>query len=594
VVKIKRQPIITVLGHVDHGKTTVLDYIRGTTLAQREAGLITQHIGATEIPLDALQKVCGDLLDVFNLKFTIPGLLFIDTPGHEAFTNLRKRGGSIADLAVLVIDINQGVQPQTKEAIDILKTFKVPFIIAANKIDVLPGWKPHDKTFVVNLVKQIASAKEAYEKKFYQLLGQISEQGFDSNLYTKVEDYKSTIAIVPISAKTGEGIAELLALVTGLAQKFFADKLEIDEKAPAEGTILEIKEEKGMGTTADVVIYNGTLNHLDTIVVGGANEVFKTKVRALLKPDVMCELRDKKTCFDKIDKITAAAGIKVLAPHLDKAIAGAPFMSAHTDEQVDAAKKKIIKEITDVLIETEDEGVVLKADTLGSLEAATNLFKQRDIPIKRADIGDISKRDISEAASNRDKDPLLTFVLGFNVKTTDLVDSEAERQKVTIVNDPVIYKVVEKYEELITEKKKLIELDKVEGLVWPAKVKILSQYIFRQSNPAVFGVEIIAGRLKPKTDLINKEGVVVGTIKSIEDQGEKKEEAKQGEQMALSVSGMTIGRQAQGGDELYVDINERVYRTFKGDAKKFLTKAEIQILKEIAEIKRRDKEHWGL
>ena len=174
-----RQPIITVLGHVDHGKTSVLDYLRGTTLADREAGKITQHIGATEVPLDKIKESCGELLDLFKLEFNIPGLLFIDTPGHEAFSNLRKRGGSIADIAVLVIDINQGIQPQTRESIEILKSFKVPFIIAANKVDLITGWNSKDKIFIKNLKNQAENVTKYFNNNFYKILGNLSEMGFE-------------------------------------------------------------------------------------------------------------------------------------------------------------------------------------------------------------------------------------------------------------------------------------------------------------------------------------------------------------------------------------------------------------------------------
>jgi len=587
-----RQPIITVLGHVDHGKTTLLDYVRGTTLAQREAGKITQHIGATEVPIGTLKKVCGGLLEVFNLKFTIPGLLFIDTPGHEAFTNLRKRGGSIADLAVLIIDINQGVQPQTKEAIQILKTFKVPFIVAATKIDMLAGWKSHDKVFMANLKQQTQQAKEAYDKQFYKLLGQMSELGFDSNIYNQVDDYTKAVAIVPVSGQTGEGIAELLALLTGLSQKFLKDKLDTDIKKPAEGTILEIKEEKGMGTTADVIIYSGSLTKDDIIVIGGLNEVFDTKIRSLLKPDPLSEIRDKKSGFRHIDRVVAASGIKILAPDLDKALAGAPFASARNENQIKTAKRKILDEIEEVLIETENTGVILKADTLGSIEAAINLLKQKSVPIKRADIGNITKQDILEAGSQK-ANLEAGFVLGFNVKCSDSMRKEAEKEKVPVICQPVIYKIVEEYEEQIEELKKKKELEKLKGLTWPAKFRILGQYIFRQSNPAVFGVEVIAGKIKSDTQIMNSDGLVIGTIKSIEDQGKKLEELKQGEQAALSVQGITIGRNAEANDELFIDVPEASFKRLK-EVKKLLSGAEKQILKQLADIHRREKEVWGI
>jgi translation initiation factor 5B len=586
-----RQPIITVLGHVDHGKTTLLDYIRGTTLAQREAGKITQHIGATEVPIGTLQKVCGDLLEVFKLKFTIPGLLFIDTPGHEAFTNLRKRGGSIADLAVLIIDINQGIQPQTKEAIQILKTFKVPFIVAATKVDMLMGWKSREKTFLVNLKQQTQQGKESYEKKFYQLLGELAEMGFDSNIYNQVDDYSKTIAIVPVSGNSGEGVAELLAILTGLAQRFLHDKLEVDLNKPAKGTILEIKEEIGMGTTADVIIYEGSLTKDDAIIIGGV-DVFDTKIRSLLKPVPLAEIRDKKSSFKHVDKVVAASGIKILAPDLDKALAGAPFASARNADEMEIAKRQILDEIEEVLVETDDVGIILKADTLGSIEAAANLLKQKGVPIKRADIGNITKQDILEASSQKG---ILEagFVLGFNVKCSDGMQKEADKEKVPVICHQVIYKIVEEYEAQMEVLRNQAEIDKLSGIVWPGKFTIIPQYIFRQSNPAIFGIEVIAGKIRANTTLINKEGEKVGTIKSVEDSGKKLAEIKQGEQAALSVKGLTIGRNAEPGDELYIDVPEASFKRLK-EVKKLLTGPEKVVLKEIADIHRRTKEIWGL
>ncbi len=588
-----RQPIITVLGHVDHGKTSVLDFLRGSTLADREAGKITQHIGATEIPLDTIKEVCGDLLNIFKLKFDIPGLLFVDTPGHEAFSNLRKRGGSIADLAVLVIDINQGIQPQTKEAIEILKNFKVPFIIAANKVDLIYGWKSESNFFVKNFETQTENSKKYFNDKFYTILGELAELGFDSNLYHKVEDHKKMVSIVPVSAKTGEGIAELLAILTGLSQKFLGGKLEINSDARAKGTILEIKEEQGMGTTADIIIYDGNIKQDDTIIVGGIGETVTTKIKALLKPKALSEIRDTKSSFEKLNQVFAATGVKILANDLNRALAGAPILSAKTDEEIKDAEKEILKEIKDVLIQTEDDGIMLKADTLGSIEAASKLFEQHEIPIKQARIGNISKRDIVEAESSAEKGSLYSAVLGFNVKMDDDVSSYAKEKKIDVILNNVIYKVVEDFEEKLEERKKRLELEELKDLSWPGKIKIMPQYIFRQANPAIFGAEVISGKISTGINLINLEGKKIGRIKSIEDKGEKLKELTKGRESAVSVSGMNIGRNAEGGDEFYTDISEQDFRKLKSK-KEFLSVDEISVLKEIAKIKRNKKDTWGI
>jgi translation initiation factor 5B len=242
-MKFIRSPIICILGHVDHGKTTLLDSIRGTTVAKKEAGGITQMIGASYVPRGEIDELSKDLASKMKADLKIPGLLFIDTPGHEAFTNLRDRGGSLADLAILVVDVLQGFQPQTVESIKILKQYKTPFIIAANKIDALGGWKSHKtNSFMQSLSQQPEHIQARLDEKMYALMGKISEYGFDSERFDHVRDFTKQIAIVPISAKTKEGLSELLVLIGGLSQRFLGDRLEIDEKGRGKGSIIEVKD----------------------------------------------------------------------------------------------------------------------------------------------------------------------------------------------------------------------------------------------------------------------------------------------------------------------------------------------------------------
>lgn len=586
-----RQPIITILGHVDHGKTSLLDYIRGSSVAAREAGGITQHVGATVVPIRTIQDVCKKISSLFKMEMKIPGLLFIDTPGHEIFTNLRKRGGSIADLAVLVVDINQGVQPQTKEAVEILKSFKVPFVVAANKIDMISGWKTNSLIFTENLKTQIKQVQDDFEKKFYTLLGQISELGFNCNLYTQVADYQKELVVIPVSARTGEGVAELLAMLAGLSQKFMAEKLEIDETSGAKGTILEIKEEKGMGTVADVIIYEGVLTNKDSLLIGGVDDVVCTKVRGLFEPAALQEIREKNTKFKQVDKVCAAAGIRIVATGLDKAAAGAPIFSARNEEEIKAAREKLILDVQSVLITTDDEGIVLRCDTLGSLEAVTKMIQSRGVPIRFAGLGPVNKKDVLQASSVTD--PANTFVLGFNVTIQDGAEKLAKEKDVAVLTDSIIYKLLERFEETVKKRKELLELKKLEGLVWPARFRILPGYIFRQSNPAVFGVEILAGKLKPGVTIMSADGKELGEIKNIESEGVKQESAAQGEKVALSVKGLTLGRQAKESDELFVSISERDYRQFK-EKKELLNKAEIEVLKQVANVMRKTKDTWGV
>ena len=283
-----RHPIVSVLGHVDHGKTSILDKIRGTKVFDREAGAITQHIGASEVPLATIYERCGPLLK--GKKFTVPGLLFIDTPGHHAFSSLRRRGGQLADIAVLVVDMTEGLMPQTVEAIQILRSTKTPFIIAANKVDRCAGWQTADKPFILNVRDQGPTAQASFDEHFYKLIAALYEQGLPSERYDRISDFTKNIAIVPTCARSGEGISDLLAMLVGLAQKFLEARLETDEELPGEGTVLEVKQDKGLGTVLDVILYAGKIRKSDVILIGTKNAPLTSKVKGLLKPMRMTSL----------------------------------------------------------------------------------------------------------------------------------------------------------------------------------------------------------------------------------------------------------------------------------------------------------------
>ncbi|RLF43445.1 MAG: translation initiation factor IF-2 [Thermoplasmata archaeon] len=581
-----RQPIVSVLGHVDHGKTTLLDYIRGSTVALREAGAITQHIGATEVPIDVIRELCGELLK--GKEFTLPGLLFIDTPGHHAFTTLRKRGGSIADLAILIVDINEGFKPQTYESLMILKQYKTPFIVAVNKIDTITGWRREEGTLPERLSKQNDLARSIFEEKIYEIIGTLSEQGFSSDLYTNIRDFSRNVAIIPISAKTGEGIPELLMVLVGLAQRFLEKHLTI-EKGPAKGTVLEVKEERGLGTTIDVIIYSGTLRSTDTIAVGTREEPVITKIKALLKPKPLDEIRDPREKFESVEEVHAACGIKISAPDLEDVIPGSPLRVVTQENKNEVIRE--IKEQTELHIDLDDEGAVVKADTIGSLEAIVKEAKSRNIKIRKAEVGNVSKRDIVDASATND--PLQRIVLAFNVKILPEAEEEMRNQDVTVIKEDVIYTLMERYEEWVYKKKEEIERAKKEAIPRPGMIKFLPEYVFRVSKPAIIGVRVLAGRIKPGMKLMKDDGRVIGTIRSIQSERKSLDEAIQGQEVAVSIEGPTVGRQIKGGDILYTDLPESVVKKLKemGD----LTYDEKEVLDKIIEIKRKTVDRfWGL
>jgi len=584
-----RQPIVTFVGHIDHGKTSLQDFIRSTSVVQSEAGKITQHIGSSNIPLETIKKICGRLLDTLKLKLTIPGLLFIDTPGHAAFTNLRKRGGNLADIAILVVDVNEGIMPQTLECIEILKQYKTPFIVALNKIDILPGWQSKNMFLIQNIGSQPESVQKALDTKLYELVGKLSELGFNSERFDRVEDYTKQISIIPTSAKTGEGIPELLMVLTGLAQRYLEKKLNINSEGNAKGTVLEVKEEKGIGTTLDVIIYDGTLRQNDTIVIGTLTEPVHTKVKALLEPLPLKDIRDKKAKFQAVNRVSAAIGVKISATGIDDVVSGMPLRSCNAND-IQKVKEEIKKEVEEVIVEADKEGIVIKADSLGSLEALLKLLKEKKIDVKKASIGNISKKDISDTQINYEQDPLQSAILGFNVS---LIPDVSVPKNVKVITNNVIYKLIEDFGKWQEEERKKQESGEIDLLVRPCKLQIMKGYVFRQNNPAVVGVDILSGTLKVSTPLMKKDGNRITEVKSIQQDQENVEKAERGKQVAVSLPKVTVGRQINEGDILYSAIPDNDFRKFK-ELKKHLTQDEKEILKEIASIMREKNPVWGV
>ncbi|MAG91466.1 translation initiation factor IF-2 [Candidatus Woesearchaeota archaeon] len=585
-----RQLIVTMVGHIDHGKSSILDKIRNTAIVASEAGGITQAIGASIIPISTIKKISGNLLEKHKLEIKIPGFIILDTPGHAAFTNLRKRGGNLADIAVLVIDINEGIKPQTLECIDILKQYKTPFVVALNKIDLLPGWRSNPNIHLLeNIQKQNESTMLLLEKKLYEIVGRLSEFGFNAERFDRVEDYTKQIAIIPLSAKTSDGLSELLMVMTGLSQRFLEQNLIVNVKGNAKGTVLEVKEEKGLGTSLDVIIYDGSLKQNDTIVIGALVEPIVTKVKALFEPAALAEMRDKKSKFKSVKQVTAATGVKISAPELDNVIAGMPLRSCLPSE-VEKVKQEIKKEVSEVVIETDKQGIVIKADSLGSLEALLKILKEKNIEIKKASIGNISKKDISDAEISHEKDPLESAVLGFNVS---LMPDVKVPQNVKVISNKIIYKLIDEFEKWQESERKRIEGKETEYLHRPCKIQVLKGYIFRQSNPAVVGIDVLAGTLKAGTPLMKNDGESITQAKSIQKEQETIEKAEKGKQVAVSLPNVTVGRQISEGDILYSAIPEGHFRKFK-EFKKNISQEEIALLKEIAEIMRQQNPMWGI
>jgi len=590
-----RCPIVAILGHVDHGKTTLLDTIRGTAVAAREPGRITQWIGASEVPVEAIRKISGELMKRMGIELAVPGLLFVDTPGHEAFTNLRKRGGSLADLAVLVVDVKEGFMPQTLESLQILRTYKTPFLMAANKIDLLPGWRPGPgKSFLESLHRQAKEVEATLDRRIYELVGELHRQGFDSERFDRVEDFKRQVSIVPISAKTGEGLAELLVVLAGLAQRFLREALTIEATGPGRGTVLEVKEETGLGTVMDLILYDGKLSVGDLFAVVGREGVRVSRVRSILKPRPLDEIRDPEDRFERVRSVTAASGVRISAPQLEGVMAGTPFRVIRDPSEAQSLWQEVEEELRRVRIASEINGVVLKADTLGSLEALEGQLRSKGIPIRWADVGEVSRREVVEASTVAQSEPLLGVVLAFNVSVLPDAEEEASRQGVKILTGKVIYELLEELERWRAAKQQEVREKKLESLVRPAKFSLKPGYLFRRSEPAIVGISVLGGVLRPKYPVMRKDGRPVGRIREMQREKKSLTEAKAGEELAVSIEGAVVGRNVEEGEVLYTDIPRDHALKLQRELRDLLSGDEQAVLDEIITIKRREDPTYGV
>lgn len=581
-----RSPILVVLGHVDVGKTTLLDKIRGTAVAKREPGSTTQHIGASFLPWSALEEMCALLVKGLRATVKLPGFLVIDTPGHEAFSNLRSRGGSIADLAILVVDVNKGFERQTREAVELLKARRTLFIVAANKVDRIPGWEPHPGApFVHSFSKQPYDVQAALEERLALIIAELNRYGFAADCYDRVRDFKSTIAIVPISALTGEGIPDLMLVLAGLAQRYLAERLKT-KVGPAKGVVLEVKELPGLGTTVVAIIYEGVIRRGDALVVGGLESPIVTRAKTLLMPKPLDEMRSPEDRYLAVEEVRAAAGVLISAQNLDSAVAGAPLLVAVTE----AAKlaREIQEEVEAVKVKRDVVGVVVKADTLGTLEALVGYLAKAGVPVRYADIGPVVKRDVVEAAVTRKEDKLRTAILAFNVKVTEEAEVETKSAGIKVFTGNVIYQVVEDYLKWYESALAAERRAELSRLILPGKIKILPGYVFRKSDPAIVGVEVLAGRIRRGYPLINGAGKRVGEIMQIQEHRQVMEEAVKGQEIAISMRGKVIvGRHVREGEALYVDVPldhaELLLEKFASD----LSEEELSLLRRIRALRLR-------
>lgn len=508
-----RSPICCILGHVDTGKTKLLDKIRQTNVQEGEAGGITQQIGATYFPLDALQQKTAVVNQDGKFEFKVPGLLVIDTPGHESFSNLRSRGSSLCNIAILVVDIMHGLEPQTLESMKLLRDRKTPFIVALNKIDRLYGWKKIDNNgFQESLAMQNKGVQNEFRDRLEKTKLAFAEQSFNAELYYENKDMRRFVSMVPTSAHTGEGIPDMLKLLVSLTQERMTSSLMY--LSEVECTVLEVKVIEGLGTTIDVIISNGVLREGDRIVLCGLNGPIATNIRALLTPAPLKELR-LKSQYVHNKEAKAALGVKIAANDLEGAIAGSRLLVVGPEDDEEDLEDEVMGDLQQLLskVSKDNRGVSVQASTLGSLEALLEFLKQSKIPVANISIGPVFKRDVMMAGTMLEKAKEYAVMLCFDVKVDKEAQQYADDNGIKIFTADIIYHLFDdftKHRAAIQEQKK--EESKLSA-VFPCVLSPLQ--VFNKKDPIVIGVDVIEGNLRPLTPIAVVKANAVTGVKEI-------------------------------------------------------------------------------
>jgi translation initiation factor 5B len=586
-VKALRQPILSLLGHVDHGKTTLLDRITGAARAAHEPGGITQHIGAFEVSRSTILRLSQGLLRPDQA--TVPGILFIDTPGHRSFETMRRRGGALADLAVLVVDIQEGIMPQTRESIQILRHEKTPFAVALTKIDLLPGWR--DPGGGVSLASHLERCGPEYRREVDSRLYAVAEEllrlGFSAERYDRVSDFTRNLGLVPISARAGVGIAELVTLIVGLSQRFLERELEL-VVGSAEGTILERSDQKGLGPVASVIVYRGVLRTGEEIVITGDAGPFTSRVRGLYRPAPIRKGRGTPSRrLEGLDSVTAAAGVYLSAPEIEKALPGGLFKSLRPEDDRAAVLSELARESQPVA-DLAESGVAITADTLGGLEAMALECREANVPVHVAEIGPVHRALVVRMATVRD--PVHRAILAFSVPVLPDASQEAGHAAVRVFSGAVMYQLLEQYESWRDETRQALEKERRQEVVHPAKLQVLPGYVFRHSRPAIVGVRVIAGTLRPGVRLMHVNGQEAGILRSLQQEGQSVKEAPEGTELAASIDGPVLGRTLQEGDCLLVSLSESTARALRSQS---LTDSERAVYDEVVRLRRSANPFWA-
>ncbi|KAF3942226.1 hypothetical protein ABW19_dt0200853 [Dactylella cylindrospora] len=585
-----RSPICCILGHVDTGKTKLLDKIRQTNVQEGEAGGITQQIGATYFPTDAIKQKTEVVNQDGSLEFNIPGLLVIDTPGHESFTNLRSRGSSLCNIAILVVDIMHGLEPQTLESIRLLRDRKTPFIVALNKIDRLYGWKAvPNNGFQDSLAKQAKAVQNEFRDRLQQTKLAFSEQSLNAELFYDNKNMGRYVSLVPTSAHTGEGIPDMLKLLVTLTQQRMAEKLMY--LSELECTVLEVKVIEGLGTTIDVVLSNGVLREGDRIVICGLNGPIATNVRALLTPQPLKELRVKGQ-YVHHKEVKAALGVKIAANDLENAIAGSRLLVVGPDDDEEDLEEEVMSDLEGLLnkVEKSGKGVCVQASTLGSLEALLDFLSVSKIPVMSISIGPVYKRDVMRAGTMLEKNKEFAVMLCFDVKVDKEAQAYADEVGVKLFTADIIYHLFDAFtayqKELLEQKRR----ETADLAVFPCVLRIVQ--VFHQRDPIVVGIDVVEGSLRVGTPIaIPKPGsdpVVLGRVTSIELNHKAVPIAKKtSPSVAVKIEAANqpvLGRHWEDKDTLYSHISRKSIDTLKDHFREEVAKEDWALIVQLKKV----------
>ncbi|CAG9326649.1 unnamed protein product [Blepharisma stoltei] len=554
-----KAPIVCILGHVDTGKTKLLDKIRRTNVQASEAGGITQQIGATMFPADAIETLTQKLPNL-SLSIDVPGLLIIDTPGHESFSNLRSRGSSLCNIGILVVDIMHGLENQTIESLSIFKTKNIPFIVALNKIDRLYEWSPSkDEAFLTTFNKQSGHVQSEFMRRAKETILEFNHKGYNAALYYENPDPEEYISLVPTSAITGEGIPDMLGLILNIAQTKLRSSIIYQPKL--EATVMEVKTIEGLGTTIDVILMNGVIKEDDNIIVSGFNGPISTRVRALLTPMPLREMRVKGEYLHH-KALRASMGVKISAQGLDHTMAGSPLFIAKNEEEIPRLQEEVQKEITEIFksINNKDKGVHVQASTVGSLEALLEFLKQSKIPVSSINIGPVFKKDIMKAQTQIEKgnEKQYATVMAFDVKITPEAQEYADSCGVKIISDNIIFHLFDRFTKYVEDIRKQERLEgKGKDAVFPCLLKIVE--IVKNSDPITLRVDVVDGVLKVGTPLCihEKEDLIIGKVESIELNDENIELQRPGQgSVVIKLKGLNPEQDAYEAGRDFEEIDE--------------------------------------